>query len=203
MSYKIACAFTGHRPERFSFGYDNEDEKCIRLKLIMANEIAKLIEKGVFLFYTGMAQGVDQYGAEIILDMKRQYPHIQLIAVLPCETQANKWPPAQRERYFNILAVCNDVITLRAHYTPKCMLERNRYMVDQAEYLLAVYDGGNEGGTAYTVHYARKKQRKISVIHPDSLEVLSGASFDALEQRKQLRILPGRQKGDGVVNHVL
>lgn len=203
MSYKISCAFTGHRPERFSFGYDNEDEKCIRLKLLMANEIVKMIEKGAFLFYTGMAQGVDQYGAEIILDMKRQYPHIQLIAVLPCETQANKWPPAQRERYFNILAACNDVITLRAHYTPKCMLERNRYMVDQAEYLLAVYGGGNEGSTAYTIRYARKKKREISVIHPDSLEVVSGASFEALEQRKQLRILPGRQKGDGVVNHVL
>lgn len=203
MSNKIACAFTGHRPERFSFGYDNEDEKCIRLKLLMANEIAKLIEKGVFLFYTGMAQGVDQYGAEIILDMKRQYPHIHLIAVLPCETQANRWLPAQRERYFNILADCNDVITLRAHYTPHCMLERNRYMVDHAEYLLAVYDGGHEGGTAYTVHYARKKQREIIVIHPDSLKVFSDVSLEALEQRMQLRILPGRRKGDGVLNRVL
>ena len=96
------------------------------------------------LFLTGMAQGVDQWAAEIVLAMKRSYPHIQLIAVLPCETQANKWSQEQRERYFNTLAVCDDVITLNARYTPQCMLERNRYMVDHAGYLLAVYDGGEK-----------------------------------------------------------
>jgi uncharacterized phage-like protein YoqJ len=122
--------------------------------------------------------------------MKRQYPHIQLIAALPCETQANKWSPAQRERYFNTLAACDDVITLSAHYTQQCMRERNNYMVDHAEYLLAVYDGSGKGGTAHTVRYAREKQQEIIVIHPDTLEVVSAVDFEALERRKQLRILP-------------
>ena len=189
-----ACVFTGHRPMRFSFGYDEEDDRCIYLKLIMAQEIVKLIESGVSLFYTGMAQGVDQWGAEIILSMKKQYPHIQLIAVLPCETQANRWSPAQRERYFNMLAVCDDVITLRAHYMPQCILERNRYMVDRADYLLAVYDGSGKGGTAYTVRYVREKKREIIVIHPDTLEVMSTVDFETLERRKQLRILPGKEE---------
>ncbi len=194
MSKQIACAFTGHRPKRFSFGYDEEDEKCVRLKLVMAQQIMKLIKGGVSLFYTGMAQGVDQYGAEIVLGMKRQYPHVQLIAVLPCETQANKWSPMQRERYFNTLAVCDDVITLRARYSPQCMHERNRYMVDHAEYLLAVYDGDGKGGTAYTVRYAREKEREIITIHSDTLAVVSGVDFEALERRKQFRILPPKQQ---------
>lgn len=185
-----ACSFTGHRPQRFSFGYDEEDKKCIQLKLVMARQVNLLIESGVSVFYTGMAQGVDQYGAEIVLAMKRQYPHIRLIAVLPCETQANKWSPEQRERYFNTLAECDDVITLQTRYTPQCMWERNRYMVDHAGYLLAVYDGGGKGGTAYTVRYARVKKREIITVHPDTLEVVSGVDFEALERRKQLRILP-------------
>lgn len=163
------CAITGHRPMKFSFGYDEEDEKCKLLKLAMAVQINAVIESHISVFYTGMAQGVDQWGAEIVLAMKRQYPHARLIAVLPCETQANKWLPEQRERYFNTLAECDDVITLNTHYTPQCMLERNRYMVDHADYLLAVYDSGGKGGTAYTVHYAR-------------------------ERRKQLRILPRKQE---------
>ena len=190
----VACAFTGHRPMKFSFGYDEEDERCIRLKLVMARQIASLIESHVTLFYTGMAQGVDQWGAEIVLDMKRQYPHVQLIAVLPCETQANKWSVEQRERYFNTLADCDDVITLNTRYTPECMLERNRYMVDHADYLLAVYDGGGKGGTAYTIRYAREKKREIIVIRPDTLEVFSTVDFEALERRKQLRILPKRER---------
>jgi uncharacterized phage-like protein YoqJ len=190
---KMACAFTGHRPVRFSFGYDEEDEKCIRLKLVLARKISALIEGGVSLFYTGMALGTDQWCTGIVLDMKRQYPHVRLIAVLPCETQADKWSVEQRERYFNTLQECDEVIMLNTHYTPECMLERNRYLVDHADYLLAVYDGGGKGGTAYTVRYAHEKKREIIVIRPDTLEVISAVDFEALERRKQLRILPKKE----------
>ena len=188
-----ACAFTGYHPTKFSFGYDEEDEKCKRLKLVMAQQIGSLVESRISLFYTGMAQGIDQWGAEIVLAMKRKYPHVQLIAVLPCETQANRWSSAQRERYFNTLASCDDVITLNAHYKPQCMLECNRYIVDHAEYLLAVYDGNPKGDTAYTVRYAREKNRQITVIHPDTLEIVLLPDVEALERRKQLRVFPGKQ----------
>ena len=193
MSGRITCAFTGHRPSSFSFGYDEENAHCQKLKLLMASQTMLLIESGVSTFFTGMALGVDTWGAEMILEFKKQRPDLQLIAVLPCETQANKWSVEQRERYFDTLAECDDVITLNARYTPQCMLERNRYMVDHAQYLLAVYDGGAKGGTAYTVRYAREKKREIIVIRPDTLEIVSAVDFEALERRKQLRILPGKQ----------
>lgn len=99
MTVGTACAFTGHRPVRFSFGYDEEDEKCLRLKLVLARQISALIEGGVSLFYKGMSLGTDQWCAGIVLDMKRQYANIRLTAVLPCETQANKWSPEHTVRY--------------------------------------------------------------------------------------------------------
>ncbi|MDD4415931.1 MAG: SLOG family protein [Proteiniphilum sp.] len=189
----FACAFTGHRPMKFSFGYDEEADKCIRLKRILAEQISALISCGVSVFYSGMAQGVDQWGASIVLVMKQQYPNVRLTAVLPYETQANKWSPEQRERYFDMLTQCDDVVTLNLHYTSQCMLERNRYLVDHADYVLAVYDGGAKGGTAYTVRYAREKNRQVTVIRPDTLEVISSVDGEAVERRKQLRILPGKQ----------
>ena len=193
MSGRITCTFTGHRPSSFSFGYDEENVNCQKLKLLMASQTQLLIENGVSTFFTGMALGVDIWGAEMILEFKKQRPDLQLIAVLPCETQANKWSVEQRERYFDTLAECDDVITLNARYTPQCMQERNRYMVDHANYILAVYNGSGKGGTAYTVRYAQEKKRKIIVIRPDTLEVVSAVDFKALERRKQLRILPGKQ----------
>jgi len=166
-----SCAFTGHRPARFSFGYDEKDERCLKIKALMSEQIGALITEGVTDFYSGMALGVDQWGAEIVLDMRKVHPGIRLIAALPCETQANRWTAVQRERYFNTLPLCDDVVTLQGRYTRSCMLERDRYVVDHAEYLLAVYDGGAAGGTAYTVRYARQKERKIITIHPDTLAV--------------------------------
>lgn len=179
---------------KFSFGYDEADERCPRLKGVMLRQVSALIQRQVSVFYTGMAQGVDQWGAEIVLALKRQYPHIRLAAVLPCETQANKWSAEQRERYFSTLAKCDDTILLNSRYTPRCMLERNRYMVDHAGSLLAVYGGAARGGTACIVRYAREKKREILIIHPDTPEVLSGTDLEAPERRRHLQILFGKKR---------
>lgn len=167
----LACAFTGHRPVRFSFGYDESDERCVKLKALMTECIAAHIAEGVNTFYSGMALGVDIWAAEIVADIKKARSDIRLIAVIPCKTQADCWSAEQRERYNNILARCDDAVTLNEHYTRSCMFERNRYLVNNAEYLIAVFDGRAKGGTAYTVKYAKQKQRRITVIDPDSLEV--------------------------------
>ena len=166
-----SCAFTGHRPARFNFGYNESDVRCMRLKHAMRDQIAALIAKGVTEFLSGFALGTDQWAAEIVLDMKKSHPDLRLIAVRPCETQADSWSSEQRKRHFDTLALCDEVVTLSPQYTRSCMFDRNRFLVDHAGYLLAVYDGGSDGGTAYTVSYARQQGRKITVIHPDSLEI--------------------------------
>ena len=49
------------------------------------------------------------------------------------------------------------------------MQERNRYLVDRAQTLLAVYDGAPGGGTEYTVRYAQSRDRRIILVRPQEL----------------------------------
>ena len=136
------CAFTGHRPQSLPFGFDESDKRCTSLKSVMRDQIVALIEnEGVTHFITGMALGVDMYAAEIVLDLKSKYPHITLESAIPCETQAIKWSVASRERYYNIAAKCDKETMLQREYTSDCMDKRNRYMVDHADYILAVWNG--------------------------------------------------------------
>lgn len=87
---------------------NENDERCVRLKEILKEEIINLIEaENVTHFITGMALGIDLYAAEIVLDLKARYPNITLESAIPCETQAVKWSMAQRERYYNIAVQCN------------------------------------------------------------------------------------------------
>jgi len=182
-----SCAFTGHRPKRFSFGYDEKDEQCIRIKEILREYIFMLADVGVHTFYTGMALGADQWAAEIVLELKKERAGIRLTAVRPCETQADGWSEEQRERYFDILARCDEEIIISKTYTNSCMFERDRRMVDSAAYLLAVYDGGSKGGTAYTVNYARKNKHGVICIHPDTLAVEANINLDALRARAEIK----------------
>ena len=53
------CSFTGHRPSKPPWKYDENDNRCIALKAVLAQQIGKLAAASVTTFYTGMALGVD------------------------------------------------------------------------------------------------------------------------------------------------
>ncbi|MGI6182049.1 MAG: DUF1273 domain-containing protein [Agathobaculum sp.] len=52
------------------------------------------------------------------------------------------------------------------------MFRRNRWLIDHASFVLAVYNGSPKGGTAYTVNYARQKNRAVITINPDTLSIM-------------------------------
>lgn len=80
---KTLC-FTGHRPNKFSFKYDESHPDCIKIKNLFKEKTEKAILRGCELFVVGMAIGVDIWSAEILLELKKTYPHIKLEAAIPC-----------------------------------------------------------------------------------------------------------------------
>lgn len=169
MSDKKVCCFTGHRPQSLPFGFNEQDERCVKLKRLLREEIERQItEEGVTHFISGMAIGVDMYAAEIVLEVKAKYPQITLESAIPCETQAVKWSSMLRERYYLIASKCDKESMIQRHYTADCMHKRNRYMVDCSDTVIAVWDG-RPGGTGKTVAYAESKGRTVVIINPKIL----------------------------------
>lgn len=168
---KRTCAFTGHRPQNLPFRFNESDSRCIALKAKLRDCIIKLVEEeNVRHFITGMAIGVDMYAAEIVLELKAFYPDITLEAAIPCETQASRWSEPLRDRYFRIAEKCDKETMLQTHYTPDCMQKRNRYMVKQADLVLAVWDG-SPSGTGMTVTYAHSLGKTVWTVDPITLSI--------------------------------
>ena len=161
-----SCAFTGHRPKKFPWGYDETDARCAALKQELAGQIVKLADAGYTDFFSGMAEGADTWAALAVLALKKEIPALKLHCVLPCEGQADPWSASARELYYSILEQADDVVYVSREYSEGCMLKRNRYLVDHAACLLAVYNGERRGGTAMTVRYARKLSREVIVLPP-------------------------------------
>ena len=78
-----SCAFTGHRPRKFPWGYNEADARCVALKEKLAEEIAKLVEAGYTDFLSGMAEGADTWAALAILALKKEHPALKLTASCP------------------------------------------------------------------------------------------------------------------------
>ena len=166
----LTCAISGHRFASLPFGTNEAADTCRKLESALKDKIIDLIEsRGVTRFICGMALGTDQICAEIILDLREKYPGIELICLIPCAEQSQKWNKAQKSRYQQILLDSDETICLSDTYTKDCMQQRNRIMVDQADILLAVWNQRPRGGTAAPVRYACSKDLPIILIDPYSL----------------------------------
>jgi len=147
----MVCAFTGHRPQRLPWGSREDDPRCLALKQRLEESITQAAARGCDTFLCGMARGCDTCFAEAVLKQG-----FRLEAVVPCPEQADRWPPADRERYRKLLLRCGAIHVLESTYSEGCMLRRNQTMVDMADLLITVYDGSG-GGTGSTVSYAKEK----------------------------------------------
>ncbi len=156
----------GHRPQKLPWRYDEASEGCVRLKEVLASQIATLADSGVTDFLSGMALGIDQICAELVLAQREKNPRVKLHCILPCMGQDAQWSDSARRRYRSIIKQADSRVYVNRAYYEGCMLERNKFLVDQCTCLLAVYNGEQRGGTAATVRYAEKAGREIIIIDP-------------------------------------
>ena len=142
---KYTACFTGHR------NIAEKEYKILakRLKKI----IPTLIERGYRYFGVGGALGFDTLAARAVLELKRKYPHIKLILVLPCKNQTLYWSPRDKQIYEDIYRRADKVTCLYDKYQPGCMHERNRHLVENSS-VCVCYLTHSGGGTDYTVSYA-------------------------------------------------
>ena len=142
------CCFTGHR----SLSHEEKLKVAVRLREIIAVQI----KAGVVFYGAGGARGFDSLAAQTVLDMKKEYPQLRLILVLPCEDQTRRWCSEDIAVYEDIMRRSDKVVYVSREYTPDCMHRRNRHLVDHSGTCIC-YLTRSSGGTAYTVDYARKK----------------------------------------------
>ena len=143
-----SCAFTGHR-------YDLEEFD----EALLGRVVKNLITTGIDTFYCGMAVGFDLCAAEKVTELKKDY-NVKLIACIPCEGQSDAFSENDKERYNKILNSCDEQILLNSRYFNGCMQLRDRFMVDNSD-VLVCFLRKDDGGTFYTVNYARRKGIKI------------------------------------------
>lgn len=136
------------------------------MKDTLRAELEKVIASGYRTFLCGMALGFDMICAETILALKQKYRDIKIIGALPCKTQDIKWQYKDRERYRGILKQLDGIRCKYDTYTgPECMIERNRFMVNNSSLMIALFNG-LYGGTKSTIDYARSKGLEIIIIKP-------------------------------------
>lgn len=145
----VSAAFTGHR------FYDFSQREFIQERLTSA--ISEAYDHGIRNFISGFALGIDLMAAQLVQSLKCNLPGISLTAAIPFEGQAERYNIYDKRVYRRLLELADKVIVLSDYYYPRCFLDRDEFMVENASYLIAYYDGREKGGTYYTVKKARAR----------------------------------------------
>ena len=166
----MRVAFTGHRPEQLHIGHNELSEEGQALRDFIRNEIRVLEQAGADTFFCGAARGADIICGELVMQEKQAHPELKLICVIPFAEQARGWAMNWAFRYRELLRNADQIVLMCSNYQRGCYHMRNRYMVDNCDLLIAIYNGENKGGTAYTINYAREWGKEILIIDPNTLE---------------------------------
>ena len=120
----------------------------------------RALEDGYTRFISGFADGVDLMFAEIVDEMGREHPAVELHAAIPYRGRLQTRDPVFRR----LIARCKSVRVYSEAYSSDCYFLRNRSMVEQSQRVIAVYDGRSRGGTAYTIRRAYELGREVRLI---------------------------------------
>ena len=143
----MTVTFCGHRD-----AFDKDG----KIRIWLTDTVENLILRGADLFYLGGYGGFDRMAASVVREMKRAYPQIESVLVLPfldskLDTSGydgTVYPPLETvPRRFAIL-------------------KRNEFMVWEADILVAyvIYEWG---GAFKTLSFARRKKKEIILFHEE------------------------------------
>lgn len=136
----MIITFCGHR--------ELYDEKEVKVWLERVTE--DLIVKGAETFYLGGYGAFDRLAASVLAEQKKQYPHIELVLILPYLNRRKDISPYDSSIYPPLESAPKKLAIVR----------RNQWMVERADVVVS-YVLHSWGGAATTLEYAKQKKKRI------------------------------------------
>lgn len=153
----MIVAATGHRPDKIG-GYDYYAPQRVWIREQLRTALVDLhADKTI----SGMALGVDQDFAQVSIELA-----IPFVAAMPFIGQEDRWPESSRKYFDWLLERADEVVIVSpGGYGAFKMQIRNKWLVDNSDALVAVWDGSS-GGTGNCMTYAKDVNAFVHLIDP-------------------------------------
>lgn len=169
---------TGYKQHELGI-FDDKNPGIRFIKKALENQLRILIDEGLEWVIVSGQLGVETWAAEVVLDLKEEFPDLKYAVLTPFLDQEKRWNEAKQEKYQMILEMADfhRSLTNRPYEAPWQFIEKNRFFLRNSDGMLIVYDEEMDGSPKFTKKeaesYAEKNDYQVILISADDLRVVA------------------------------
>jgi uncharacterized phage-like protein YoqJ len=169
---------TGYKQHEIGV-FDDKHPGVGYIKKALQNHLLQLLDEGLeWVIFSGQL-GVETWAAELVIDLKADYPKLKYAIITPFLEQEKNWNDPKKEKYQEICAKSDfqTSVTKKPYEGPWQFIEKNKFIIRNSDGMLIIYDEENEGSPKFmkelALKYAENHDYHIISISADDLQLIA------------------------------
>lgn len=168
---------TGYRSYELNV-FKDDDPKVKVIKDVLSRELKSRLEESndEFWLITGPQLGVEQWSAEVALELKATFPQLKVSIMLPFTEFGQQWNENNQAKLENLQSRVDFSASVSDHpyQSPQQLRTFQRFMLTHTDEALLIYDPDHEGKEKYDYQaiqrYAESNEYSYRLIDFDELQ---------------------------------
>jgi uncharacterized phage-like protein YoqJ len=159
--------------------FDPKHQGVVIIKKAIEQKLRTFLDEGLESVFISGQLGVEMWAAEVVFELKNEYPDLKLAVITPFLEQEKNWNDHNKEYYQSILSRA-DVVKSTSEDTykgPWQFKKRDDSVLNYTDAALFVYDDEKEGSPKFlkekTKKYAEKTDYNIYTIDMYELQTVA------------------------------
>ncbi|QHW31281.1 DUF1273 domain-containing protein [Paenibacillus rhizovicinus] len=174
---------TGYKASELGIFSDKHPGVAI-IKKALKQRLQALVEEGLEWVIVSGQWGVELWAAEVALELRAEYGSLRLAVITPFLEQEENWSEQKKAVYGTILSGADYVnsVSKQKYAGPWQFKARDRFLLDNTEGLLLIYDEEQEGSPRFLLELARRHAELV----PDyAIIAINGQDLQNIAEEEQ------------------
>ena len=169
---------TGYKQHELGI-FDEKNPGIRFIKKALENRFRALLDEGLEWVILSGQLGVETWAAEVVLEMKEEFPELKYAVLTPFLDQEKRWNETKQENYRMLIeqADFHRNLTSKPYEAPWQFIEKNKFFLRNSDGILIVYDEETDGSPKFikkeAERYAEKSDYQVLTISGDDLRVVA------------------------------
>lgn len=146
---------TGYKAHELGI-FDQKHEGIHFIKKAIQKELIVRLDEGLEWVIVSGQYGVELWAAEVVLDLKDDFPHLKLAVITPFLNHEKNWKDEKQDFYNMVISMADfvDAVSKQDYVGPWQFKKTNEFLMNNSDGLLIVYDDENEGSPKFMLQDA-------------------------------------------------